>query len=49
MRESWPVVVDDRDVIWVPGLRLSEAYKLDKSSTTAIRLEYILEGGNPDE
>ena len=49
MRESWPVVVDDRDVIWVPGLRLSEAYKLDKSSTKAIRLEYILEGGNPDE
>ena len=49
MRESWPVIVDDRDVIWVPGLRLSEAYKLDKSSTTAIRLEYILEGGNPDE
>ena len=48
-RDSWPVVVDDDDVVWVPGLRLSEAYKLDKSSTKAIRLEYILEGGNPDE
>ncbi|MBO6164819.1 MAG: tRNA lysidine(34) synthetase TilS [Eubacterium sp.] len=48
-RGSFPVVVDDHDVVWLPGLRLSEKYKLKPDSSRGLRMEYILEGGNPDE
>ena len=40
-REEWPVVADDEDVIWLPGLRLSEAYKIEESSERGICLEYL--------
>ena len=49
MRSCWPVVVDDKDVIWLPGLRLSEAYKIEEDSGKGLKMRYILEGGNPDE
>lgn len=42
-REGWPVVADDEDVIWLPGLRLSEAYKIDESSKKGICLKYLRE------
>ncbi len=48
-RGSYPVVVDDCDVVWLPGLRMSEKYKLTPDSSRGLRMEYILEGGNPDE
>ena len=28
LRDSWPVVADDEKVLWVVGLRLSEACKV---------------------
>lgn len=49
LRDSYPVVADDSDVVWLPGLRLSEKYKLTPDSSRGLRMQYILEGGNPDE
>jgi tRNA(Ile)-lysidine synthetase, N-terminal domain/tRNA(Ile)-lysidine synthetase, C-terminal domain len=43
LRPNWPVVADDSDVVWLPGLRLSEAYKIDSDSVRGIRMEYIRE------
>ncbi len=43
-RGSWPVVASGNEVIWVIGLRYSEAYKIDQNTTKIIYMEYLSEG-----
>jgi tRNA(Ile)-lysidine synthase len=38
-RSTWPVLVSGDRIVWVPGLRLGEPFKLRKDSTRAIRLQ----------
>lgn len=39
-RISWPVVAVGNEVIWVLGLRYSEAYKIDDDTTKIIYMDY---------
>ncbi len=41
LRNSVPVVCDDRDVIWVVGYRISEAYKISDKTQRVIEITYI--------
>lgn len=39
-RINWPVVATGSEIIWVIGLRYSEAYKIDKDTTRIIYMDY---------
>lgn len=39
-RINWPVVAMGSEIIWVIGLRYSEAYKIDKDTTRIIYMDY---------
>ncbi len=39
-RDTWPVVAAGDEIIWVVGLRLSEAYKIDKETKDILLLKY---------
>ena len=43
-RGSWPVLACGNEVIWVLGLRYSEAYKIDENTTKIIYMDYIGKG-----
>ncbi|SEF77949.1 tRNA(Ile)-lysidine synthase [Eubacterium ruminantium] len=38
-RKNYPVLADDKEVIWAFGLRLSEAYKVDKNTKNVYYIE----------
>lgn len=35
-----PILVDDNNIIWVCGIRLSDRYKIDKNTSNILKLEY---------
>ena len=39
-RGSWPVVACGHDIIWVVGLRFSEAYKVDENTKRILYMDY---------
>ncbi|MBE5943659.1 MAG: tRNA lysidine(34) synthetase TilS [Lachnospiraceae bacterium] len=43
-RASWPVVACGKEIIWVLGLRYSEAYKVSQDTTEIIYMKYIGKG-----
>jgi len=38
-RDRWPLVCTDQGIAWVPGCRMSEDYRLTRSSQRAVRLQ----------
>ena len=44
-RKTWPVVASGNHVIWVVGLRYSEAFKIEGDTDKIICMEYIREDG----
>jgi tRNA(Ile)-lysidine synthase len=38
-RKRWPLVISEQDIIWIPGLRLNENYRLADSDRLAIFLQ----------
>ncbi|MDP3486983.1 MAG: tRNA lysidine(34) synthetase TilS [Bacillota bacterium] len=44
LRDRWPVVCNGRDIVWVPGVRISELYRV-KEMDRVIKLRFI-RGGN---
>lgn len=43
-RANWPVLACGSEIIWVLGLRYSEAYKIDENTTKIIYLDCIRKG-----
>jgi len=35
-----PILIDDNNIIWVCGLRLSDRYKIDKNTSNIVKMEY---------
>ena len=40
VRGSWPVVACGHDIVWVVGLRFSEAYKVDENTKRILYMDY---------
>ena len=40
-RDKVPLIIDDQDIIWVVGYRMSDLYKLTKSTKNVLMIEYI--------
>ena len=47
-RAGWPVIADDEKILWVVGLRLSEACKVREGTKEVYILEYSSKGGTSD-
>lgn len=43
-RRTWPVVADGQDIVWVVGMRLSEAYYITEKTKQAAKLSCLLKG-----
>lgn len=39
-RDFLPLLVDDQDVLWIPGIRMSEKVKITKESKRLLRVSY---------
>jgi tRNA(Ile)-lysidine synthase len=44
LREVWPVVVGSSGIVWVPGARVSEEYRVKEGLSPVIKLS-LLRGG----
>lgn len=40
-RDNIPIIVDDKNIIWVIGYRLSDLYKVDKNTKNVMSIQYI--------
>ncbi|MCL5040640.1 MAG: tRNA lysidine(34) synthetase TilS [Firmicutes bacterium] len=49
LRDHLPLVVSGPDIVWIPGLRLSEGHKLKEDSRRAVRLICRDQGLNSEE
>jgi thiamine pyrophosphate-dependent acetolactate synthase large subunit-like protein len=41
IRPYIPVIVDGNSIIWAPGIRIGESYKVDSSTKRIICFEYL--------
>ncbi len=41
LRDTWPLVCDQRDILWVAGVRLSEHHKVRENTQRVLRVEAV--------
>ena len=41
LRDRWPLVMCDDEIVWVAGLRLDERFKVTVQTQRVMRLEFV--------